>query len=113
MAVKFLITLLPVIGLVQVGMQSDGGSLHLCPAALASASMISWGLADLAGRGSLRTFAMTATVAGLAACLVLTMRQVTYWRNSKALYEHALAVTQGNIIAHGNLGSVLQDEVRT
>ena len=38
------------------------------------------------------------------------MRQVTYWRNSKALYEHALAVTQGNIIAHGNLGSVLQDE---
>jgi tetratricopeptide (TPR) repeat protein len=53
-----------------------------------------------------------ASVAALAlgCCLATTRSQVKYWRNSTALYEHALKVTSGNYIAHSNLGDVLMDD---
>jgi tetratricopeptide (TPR) repeat protein len=43
----------------------------------------------------------------LAGCLVLTWRQVGYWRNSETLWRHALDVTGGNYIAHERLGMAL------
>ena len=106
----FLVTLLPVIGLVQVGMQSMADRYTYVPC-IGLGLMISWGLADLAARGTpWRALSVVVAVVGLAACVMVTMTQVTYWRNSRTLYEHALAVTQGNLIAHGNLGDVLEEE---
>ena len=106
----FLVTLTPVIGLVQLGMQSMADRYTYVPY-IGLGLMLSWGLTDLAGRAEpWRIIAVTAAVGALVACIAVTLKQVTYWRNSKALYQHAVAVTQGNIIAHGNLGSILQDE---
>ena len=73
--------------------------------------MLAWGPADLAA-------ASTASLpAGLpywqsAACLccaVLAAAQVQHWRNSESLFEHALAVTGGNYVAHNNLGTALEE----
>jgi len=61
--------------------------------------MVSWGLADLASFGPLpRKLAITAAIAGLAACLMVTAMQVKYWQNSLTLNEHALEVTRGIIL---------------
>jgi tetratricopeptide (TPR) repeat protein len=49
-------------------------------------------------------------VMGLAAvlgCMVLTSSQVMYFRNSEALFRHAVAVTERNAVAHNNLGVAL------
>jgi len=103
----FLITLLPVIGVVQVGMQSMADRYTYVPS-IGLGIMVSWGLADLASLGPrLRELTIAATAAGLAFCMAVTLAQVRYWRDSVALNEHALAVTSGNYLAHNNLGREL------
>jgi protein O-mannosyl-transferase len=108
----FLGTLVPVIGLLQVGMQAMADRYTYVPY-IGLALMVSWGLADLAGDWP-RGRAALASIAALAlgCCLATTRSQVKYWRDSTALYERALKVTSGNFIAHGNLGDVLVDEGR-
>jgi tetratricopeptide (TPR) repeat protein len=105
----FLGTLVPVIGLVQVGMQALADRYTYIPY-IGLALMVSWGVADLAaawprGRAALAGAAALA----LGCCLATTRSQVKYWRDSAALYEHALKVTSGNYMAHDNLGNVLMD----
>jgi Flp pilus assembly protein TadD len=103
----FLGTLVPVIGLIQVGMQSMADRYSYVPQ-IGLALMVSWGLADLArawprGRRALACIAALA----LVCCAAAARAQVKYWRNSTALYEHALKVTSGNYLADANLGIVL------
>ena len=103
----FLVTLLPVIGLVQVGMQSRADRYTYVPY-IGLGLMVSWGLADLvAFRRRLKVFAAPAAAAALAAYVAATVAQVRYWKDSVTLYEHALAVTSRNFLAHNNLGNVL------
>jgi tetratricopeptide (TPR) repeat protein len=45
----------------------------------------------------------------MAACAGLTWNQTGYWQNSASLFEHALAVTRDNAVAHNNLGVSLLD----
>ena len=106
----FLGTLVPVIGLLQVGMQAMADRYTYIPS-IGLGLMLSWGLADLAqvwprGRAVLTGLAAVA----LGCCLATTRAQVEYWRDSKVLYERALRVTSGNYVAHDNLGNVLVDE---
>jgi tetratricopeptide (TPR) repeat protein len=103
-------TLVPVIGLVQVGDQTRADRYTYVPLVglfLAAA----WGLADLAAhRPALRWPVIAAAVLGLAACFVCTVRQVGYWHDSQALWAHALRVTADNYVAENNLGlALLQD----
>ncbi|HUA68955.1 MAG TPA: tetratricopeptide repeat protein, partial [Candidatus Saccharimonadales bacterium] len=49
----------------------------------------------------------TIALVSLTACLVITGRQLRYWRNSEALCRHAIAVTSDNYKAHFNLGEAL------
>ena len=49
------------------------------------------------------TFGLAALV--LAACALLTSRQLTYWQNTTTLFEHALPVTSKNACAHFSLGN--------
>src|ERR1700722_3858656 len=103
----FLVTLLPVIGLVQVGMQARADRYTYVPY-IGLSLMMSGGLADMAAlKPRLKIFAAPAAAAALAACLVATATQVKYWQDSVTLYEHALAVTSGNFVAHNNLGNAL------
>ena len=106
----FLGTLVPVIGLLQVGMQAMADRYTYLPY-MGLGLMVSWGLADLAeawprGRAVLASVAVLA----LVCCLTTTRVQVKYWRDSTALYERALNVTTDNYMAHDDLGNVLLDE---
>jgi len=59
-------------------------------------------------RPGLRPAVAVASAAWLAALIPLTWRQIGTWRDGRALFEHALAVTEKNFMAHNNLGSELE-----
>ncbi|TMA79707.1 MAG: hypothetical protein E6J72_10410 [Deltaproteobacteria bacterium] len=104
----FVVSSLPVIGLVQIGMQSTADRYTYVPL-IGIFLALAWtavAIADAVPPWS------TAVVAGLAAsavvaCGALTLQQLTYWRTDVALYRHALAVTRDNFVAHNNLGLAL------
>ena len=100
-------TLVPVIGLVQVGGQAMADRYTYIPS-LGVLVVAVWGACELT-RG-VRYPVMVRSVAGSAViglCLVLTWRQLGYWKNTEVLFRHALAVTEGNYLAHKAVGDVL------
>ncbi len=102
----YLGTLVPVIGLVQVGLQSMADRYTYLPLTgvfLAAA----WGLADAAPARRSRRAAAVAAVAVLLVLSVLTRFQVGYWRDGVALFEHSVSSLPDNWLAHLNLGVVL------
>ncbi|HTK81988.1 MAG TPA: tetratricopeptide repeat protein [Bacteroidota bacterium] len=108
----FLGTLVPVIGLVQVGLQSMADRYMYLPI-IGLAVMFAWGLTGLFAKLRLPRFAPhTAFLAISCAMVVTTLGQVNYWKTSASLFEHALAVTQDNHLAHHNLGVLLADSGR-
>ena len=108
----YLGTLLPVIGLVQVGFQTRADRYTYLPS-IGLLIMVAWGAADLRLRSGLpkRWLGVGAGLA-LAALLLATRVQVTHWRDSVTLYEHALAVTSGNYPVHTNFAAVLVSQGR-
>lgn len=104
----YLGTLVPVIGLVQVGKQSMADRYTYVPL-VGVFVMLTWGLADLAGGGARAKKAKTAAaVAVVGLCMVLTYRQVGYWENGETLFRRMISSTKNNSIGHYNLGCVLQ-----
>ena len=103
----FLGVLVPMIGIVQAGSQAMADRFAYVPL-IGLFIMIVWGLADLtagwAGRNKLLT---TAGALALSGCVVLTSRQLSYWQNSVTLFDHTVRVTEGNFLAHYNLGLAL------
>jgi Tfp pilus assembly protein PilF len=103
----YLVMLLPVIGLVQVGAQSRADRYMYVPLVGLTLAIV-WGAADwLESRRALRTVFAVATGVVLLAFAVGTWRQVGYWKNSRTLFEHTIAVTHRNYIMRNNLGVVL------
>ncbi len=103
----FLGTLVPVIGLVQVGGQSMADRYTYIPS-LGLLILVVWGACELAPRW--RHYEMAFSLAGGAAmvvCLVLTRQQLGYWQDSETLFQHSLAVGGNSYIAHNNLGDAL------
>ena len=106
----YLGTLVPVIGLVQVGAASHADRYTYLPA-VGLWIMVAWGAAELAERWPRAKPAIAGLgAASCAACLCVTWFQVQYWENSIALFSHALQVTSGNYVAYNNLGSALKNE---
>jgi hypothetical protein len=111
----YLITLLPVVGLVQVGEQARADRYTYIPM-IGVAVIAVWGLADGAralgsGWHRARTARFAATSLGVAALLAFAAAaraQVAYWRDPVALFTRAVAVTEDNAMAHHNLGVALQ-----
>lgn len=109
----YLGTLLPVIGLVKVGPVARADRFTYVPV-IGLLLMLVWGVADLLSRLPRRRLVLAPlAVAALTACTVAARRQVGYWRSSSALWEHTLAITQDNGVAHFNYGLVLATEGRT
>jgi Flp pilus assembly protein TadD len=103
----YLGTLVPVIGLVQVGEQALADRYTYVPL-IGPFLAVVWGLADLAGRrAALRTLLAGAAAAALLACAALTWVQITVWHDTRSLWEHALRVTADNYVAESNLGANL------
>jgi len=108
----YVIMLLPVIGVVQVGGQAHADrytylpQIGLCLAA-------TWGVIDLA---TFRRY--PAVILGAAAAIIISALavraadQVSYWHDSERLWRHALAVTTENDVAHLGLGQLLLEQKR-
>jgi len=106
----YLGTLVPVIGLIQVGDQAMADRYSYVPL-IGLFIVVAWGVPDLLSRWHLRRIALPAA-AGLVmmACAISARGQVQYWKDSTTLWMHALAVTTANNIADNNLGMVLAGE---
>jgi tetratricopeptide (TPR) repeat protein len=107
----FVITLLPVIGLVQVGDQAHADRYMYIPM-VGLLVMLIWGAAEILEKLRAKTLAIPLAAAACLASAVLSWVQVGYWRNSETLFRRALAVTNDNIVANGNLGNYLMDSGR-
>jgi protein O-mannosyl-transferase len=103
----FLVTLLPVIGIVQVGAQARADRYMYIPM-VGLAIMLAWGAADLAPRS--KPLLAAAAAASLGACAIVTWNQLSFWQNSETLFQHALDVTPANYLAEHNLGSYLLEK---
>ena len=104
--------LLPVIGLAQGGAQAWADRFSYWPH-VGLFVAVSWGLGELAGRVRLPRPARAAVAAAvLGALAALTWVQVGHWRNSATVWEHALAVTEGNDRAHQFLAQAYRHEGR-
>lgn len=105
-------TLLPVIGLVQVGAQAMADRYTYIPL-IGIFLGLAWGSAALASRWRWGGLVMAAGwVAALFGCAVLTHAQLGYWRDSLTLWEHTLSHTQLNYVACTNYGHALAFQER-
>jgi Flp pilus assembly protein TadD len=99
--------LVPVIGLVQTGMQQIADRYTYLPS-VGLFVMVIWEVAERAGGLRRRTAVLAAAGCGvLLACAAVTRTQLGYWRDSERLFRHALAATGDNWLAHHSLGHAL------
>jgi Flp pilus assembly protein TadD len=105
----FVGTLIPVIGIVQVGLQTYADRYTYIPY-IGLFIIIAWGLPQLLSK-LLSAPPQRKIALGISAIIVLTAlgifanRQVSYWKNNFTLFSHANEVTQNNYVAYNNLGT--------
>ncbi len=103
----FVATLVPVIGLVQVGNQSMADRYAYVPL-IGVFIVLAWSMAELcANRRLPKQFVVMVALLLLAASALRSRDQTSHWRNSETLFRHTLAVTQNNFLAYNNLGTYL------
>jgi hypothetical protein len=108
----FIGMLVPVVGLAPVGDFAMADRFTYLPL-VGIFIVVAWGAVDLAGRhAGLRTAFALAGCAAVLACAAVTRQQLCYWLDSESLFRHAIAVTQGNFLAHNNLGTALYEQHR-
>jgi len=108
-------TLVPVIGLVQVGFQSRADRYTYIPL-IGLFIIAAWGISEFSKKWRYRHQALFASSLVVLACLsMVTWTQVRYWENSFTIFGRALNVTDNNYIsydgrahAYGNLGNYQQ-----
>jgi protein O-mannosyl-transferase len=101
----FIGTLVPVIGLVQVGTQSMADRYTYLPL-IGVFIIFTWGVAEIQARWRLSRAGMAWLAAGLlAACAARARNQMEVWQNDGSLFFHALTVTRNNYVACVNLGT--------
>jgi tetratricopeptide (TPR) repeat protein len=108
----FLGTLVPVIGIVQVGGQAMADRYTYVPL-IGLFISIAWGVSSVVTRWP----SQKAVVSALTVCVISllttsTWFQLRHWKNSMVLFEHALKVTSNNQLAHNNLGLALSKQGR-
>lgn len=103
----FLGTLVPVIGLIQVGAQGMADRYSYIPS-IGILIPVVWEFHRLGVSWRCRN--LVGGIAGgalLLACVLLTRHQITFWRNGVCLWQRAVAVTENNYDAHNRLGRAL------
>ncbi len=104
----FVIALLPVIGIVQVGGAAMADRYSYLPS-IGLFVVVTWEVASLAaGRAWGRQALAVAAGFVMVACLAVTSRQLSYWRDSLSLFEHTLEVAPNNAVAHCNLATAFE-----
>ncbi|HEY3760697.1 MAG TPA: tetratricopeptide repeat protein, partial [Verrucomicrobiae bacterium] len=103
----YLIMLIPVIGLVQVGNQAHADRYMYLPQ-IGLCLMLAWLLADLIRQFRIHRLSLiTGAVVALSGLFADAFIQTTYWRNSETLWTRAIACTGNNSTAQNNLGFAL------
>lgn len=101
----YLGTLVPVIGLVQVGSQEMADRYTYVPLIGIFVSLV-WCVSDsLARLKSRRVATASLTTVAIVACAVVTSQQIPFWKDSVTLFSHALALTSKNLVANINIGA--------
>jgi Flp pilus assembly protein TadD len=100
----YLAALLPVIGIVQVGMQSMADRYMYVPI-IGLLIGVTWEFAAA-------KWAPAAGIVALLACAILSWRQARVWHDGVTLFTHAIEVTADNFVAHDNLGVELDRQGR-
>lgn len=104
----YLVSLLPVIGLIQIGQHSVADRYTYIPL-IGVFVIVAWGVPLLVEKMHVSRSVLTIfAVVGVMLMIVLTSIQLTYWKNSFTLFDHAVKVTTDNWVAHNNLGLVYQ-----
>jgi len=104
----FLGTLVPVIGLIQVGNQAIADRYMYIPI-IGGLVMLVWGASHfLKDRIGWQIQLATAGIV-VATLLILTHHQIGFWKSSYDLWSHTLEVTKDNYVAEDNLGEALAD----
>ena len=105
-------TLVPVIGLVQVGSQAMADRYMYIPQT-GLFIMAAWGIPSLVKGRRYAAFVLpAATAVLLVACTVLARGQVRTWCDTETLFGHAIESAPGNYLAHNNLGMYYYDRGR-
>ena len=106
----YLGTLVPVIGLVQVGMQAMADRYTYLPS-IGIGIMLTWGIPSLTKNKNIRTYVLLPSgLAALAVLTILTWQQCGFWKNTIDLFSHTLRVTTNNDIAHYNLAFAFREQ---
>jgi len=103
-------TLVPVIGLVQVGLQAMADRYTYVPL-IGIFVIIAWGVPDMLEKWRYKKAAIAAAGSGILLIFATAAYvQTAYWSDSIKLFERALDVTENNYVCHNNLGQVLQHQ---
>jgi len=109
----FLISLVPVIGLVQVGGQSMADRYSYLPSIGLFMGLV-WGAADITTDWGHRSFILGGATAALLATLGwMSWIQVQYWHDSFSLWTHCLAAGSESVVVHRNYGIALDGAGKT
>jgi tetratricopeptide (TPR) repeat protein len=109
----YLGTLVPVVGIVQVGAQSWADRYAYVPL-IGLFLIIAFGFTDILKNVPAKKYILApAAILILASCAVAGYIQVQYWKDSTSLFERTLAVTKDNAIICYNYASVLKDRGQT
>jgi protein O-mannosyl-transferase len=109
----YLGTLVPVVGILQVGTQSIADRYTYFPS-IGVFILLTWSLADFGRRlPGFRWGLGGAAAAVVASCAFLTVRQIGYWRNSETLFRHAVEAGYDKSVAELHLGMALDDRGAT
>jgi tetratricopeptide (TPR) repeat protein len=103
-------TLVPVIGLVQVGAQAMADRYSYIPL-IGLFIIVAWAANDLLISWKYRKAVLPVLSITVVLFLsVCTYLQTSYWQNSRTLFEHAVKVTNQNYIAYNNLGLTMLEQ---
>ena len=102
----YLGTLVPMIGLLQLGRQSIADRYTYLPY-IGVFVIISWGIGHFFASRRYHSAAFSLALATIIACIAGTRAEMPYWVNNERLFARALDVTTENEVAHTNLGKEL------
>ena len=103
----YLVMLLPVIGLVQVGAQGMADRYTYLPQIGIVIALVRGMVQVCSDRRLRQEISVLASAVWLLALVTVAWYQVDVWRDSESLWRHALACTSRNYVAHGNLAGAL------
>jgi tetratricopeptide (TPR) repeat protein len=100
----YLGTLVPVIGIVQAGMQTMADRYTYVPL-IGLFIILAWGGWELANMWRMPKVAPWVAAAAVTVCAALTSHQLTFWKDSETLFTRMIEATPNNYMAHYNLGN--------